>query len=252
MSDAHPLLRASGLSVRYGDFVAVNGASFEVARNEVHALIGPNGAGKTTCFNAITGFVKPSSGELMFDGENIAGLAPWQRARRGLIRSFQISAIFPDLCVLENVVAAVARRKGQTGRMFGARDASGALADEAASYLARVGLAGEAKSRSGALSYGQKRALELATTLAMQPALMLLDEPTAGMTDHDVHRTIDLLASIAQGQTILMVEHNLKVVSRLCHRITVLQRGEVISRGSYEAVSADPRVRAAYLGRAVR
>ena len=250
MTAEAPLLSARGLVVRYGDYVAVNGASFDVRRNEVHALIGPNGAGKSTCFHVISGFVQPSVGEVLFDGRNLVGIASWKRARMGLIRSFQISAIFSEISVLDNVVAAIARREGKTTSLWSKRDASGAFADEAITHLARVGLERDGARQAGLLSYGQKRALEIATTLAMRPSMMRLDGPTAGMTDYDVHKIMDLLASIAGGQTILMVEHNLKVVSSLCHQVTVLQRGEIICSGTYETVSADPNVKAAYLGRA--
>ncbi|MFB9969063.1 ABC transporter ATP-binding protein [Pseudoroseomonas cervicalis] len=229
-------------------FVAVGDVSLKVRRGSIHGLIGPNGAGKTTCFNLLTKFLPPTRGSIRFDGRDITRLKPAEVARLGLVRSFQISAVFPHLSVLENVRVALQRARGgsfdfwRSDRLLQRYDA------RARELLEDVGLAAYAQLPAGQLPYGRKRALEIATTLALDPVMMLLDEPTAGMTAEDVDRIVALVKRVAEGRTVLMVEHNLKVVEGLCDTITVLTRGRVLAEGSYAEVSRNPEVIAAYLG----
>jgi branched-chain amino acid transport system ATP-binding protein len=229
-------------------FVAVNNVNLSVMPGTIHALIGPNGAGKTTCFNLLTKFLQPTRGAIRFEGRDITGLKPAQIARLGLVRSFQISAVFPHLTALENVRLALQRQRGGSYDWWRAEGLLDQYNDKARALLDDVGLSEYHDTPAVLLSYGRKRALEIATTLALEPRMLLLDEPTAGMTHEDVDRIVALVRRIRVGRTILMVEHNLSVVSGLCDRITVLARGQVLAEGDYAAVSANPDVIAAYLG----
>ncbi len=222
--------------------------TLEVREGTIHALIGPNGAGKTTCFNLLTKFLQPTRGRISFKGRDITRLRPAQVARLGLVRSFQISAVFPRLTALENVRLALQRARGSSFDFWRSENALRSFDDRAHELLMNVGLCGFAETTAGQLAYGQKRALEIATTLALDPEMMLLDEPTAGMTHADVDLIVELIRNIRAGRTILMVEHNLSVVQGLCDTITVLTRGRVLAEGDYAAVSCNPEVIAAYLG----
>ncbi len=243
-----PILESAGLTREFRGFVAVNDVSLRVEEGTVHALIGPNGAGKTTCFNLLSGFLPPTRGRIRFAGRDITGLAPAFVARLGLVRSFQISAVFAHLTALENVRVALQRRRGASFDFWRSERALSVFDEEARALLAEVGLEHDAGAPAGQLPYGRKRALEIATTLALSPRMMLLDEPTAGMTHEDVERIVALIRRIRSGRTILMVEHNLSVVEGLSDRITVLTRGRILAEGDYAAVSTHPEVRAAYLG----
>jgi branched-chain amino acid transport system ATP-binding protein len=244
------ILATSGLTRDFRGFVAVNGVDLSVRAGSIHALIGPNGAGKTTCFNLLTKFLQPSRGTIHFRDRDITALRPASVARLGLIRSFQISAVFAHLTVLENVRLALQRARGNSFD-FWRPDAVLRVYDERArALLEDVGLGEWVDVPAVQLPYGRKRALELATTLALDPDMMLLDEPTAGMTHEDVERIVALIRRVRAGRTILMVEHNLSVVEGLCDRITVLARGQVLAEGDYATVSAHPDVIAAYLGSA--
>lgn len=242
------ILETSGLSKEFKGFSAVRGVDLRVRRGHIHALIGPNGAGKTTCFNLLTKFLSPTAGEIRFNGQDITGLSSSKIARLGIVRSFQISAIFPNLTVIENVQMALQQRAGLTLQFWRRLRVLDRLQDRANELLAQVGLEAFAQELAGSLPYGRKRALEIATTLAMDPELMLLDEPTQGMGREDVEMITQLIKRAASSRTVLMVEHNLGVVSRLADCITVLQRGEVLAEGAYEEVSQDERVRTAYMG----
>jgi branched-chain amino acid transport system ATP-binding protein len=242
------ILSATGLTKEFGGFVAVNGVDLAVRRGTIHALIGPNGAGKTTCFNLLTKFLQPTRGSIHYKGEDITARPPADIARLGLVRSFQISAVFPHLTALENVRIALQRRRGDSFDFWRSQKVLSAYDAEAAALLAEVGLAEFAHSWASDLSYGRKRALEIATTLALDPEMLLLDEPMAGMAQADVERISALIKRIAANRTILMVEHNLSVVASLSDRITVLARGQVLAEGDYAQVSADPRVVEAYIG----
>ena len=242
------ILSARGLSKRFAGFTAVNGVDLDVRRGSIHALIGPNGAGKTTCFNLLTKFLQPSSGSITFNGEDITALEPATIARRGIVRSFQISAVFPQLTVVENVRIALQRRRGDSFDFWRPQQVLARFDEEAMRRVDEVGLADWAHAMAGDLSYGRKRALEIATTLALEPEMMLLDEPMAGMAQQDVARISALIRRISANRTSLMVEHNLSVVADLSDRITVLARGEVLAEGTYADVSQDQRVIEAYIG----
>jgi branched-chain amino acid transport system ATP-binding protein len=242
------ILETHGLTREFRGFVAVNGVDLKVRRGAVHALIGPNGAGKTTVFNLLTKFLAPTRGRITYDGADITALKPAQVARRGVVRSFQISAVFPRLTALENVRVALQRPLGTSFRFWQSEASLAALDERAMDLLAAVHLEDVARRTVGELPYGRKRALEIATTLALDPRLMLLDEPMAGMGREDIARMIGLVRRVAAERTVLMVEHNLAAVADLCDRVTVLQRGEILAEGSYAEVSADPRVREAYMG----
>ena len=244
------ILEARGLTKEFKGFVAVNDVNLAVARGTIHALIGPNGAGKTTCFNLLTHFLTPTGGTIIFDGRDITGSRPATIARQGLVRSFQISAVFPHLTVLENVRIALQRKRAHSLDFWRSEKVLRALDPRAHELIDAVGLAQFAHAAAGELPYGRKRALEIATTLALEPAMMLLDEPTAGMTHEDVDRIAALIRKVSKGRTVLMVEHNLSVVSTLSDHITVLARGEVLAQGNYAAVSTNPAVIEAYLGTA--
>jgi branched-chain amino acid transport system ATP-binding protein len=242
------ILETEDLTKEFAGFVAVRGVSLRVRRGSIHALIGPNGAGKTTCFNLLTKFMAPTRGRIVFDGRDITALKPADVAQLGLGRSFQISAVFPHLTVLENVRIALQRRRGASFDFWRSKRILRALDDRAQALIADVGLSPYAKALAVELPYGRKRALEIATTLALDPELMLLDEPMAGMGREDIARISALIKSAAATRTVLMVEHNLSVVSDLCDCITVLTRGQVLAEGDYKTVSANPAVREAYLG----
>ncbi|HUL55959.1 MAG TPA: ABC transporter ATP-binding protein [Usitatibacter sp.] len=244
------ILETRGLTKEFKGFVAVDNVSLTVRRGTIHALIGPNGAGKTTTFNLLTKFLQPTSGTILYNGHDITRERPADVARRGVIRSFQISAVFPNLTVLENVRIALQRSLGTSFHFWKRERTLEALNDRAMALLERVDLGKFARVHAGELAYGRKRTLEIATTLAMEPELMLLDEPTAGMGHEDVHRVKDLIKEVAAGRTVLMVEHNMSVVSGICDKISVLQRGAVLAEGSYAEVSANPQVMEAYMGTA--
>ena len=246
MSDV--ILQTQQLSKEFKGFTAVNKVDLSVQRGSIHALIGPNGAGKTTCFNLLTKFLEPSSGSIHFNGIDITREAPAQIARRGVIRSFQISAVFPQSTLLENVRIGLQRQLGTAYHFWRSESTLDQLNDRAMELLAQVGLRDLADELTVNLPYGRKRALEIATTLAMEPELMLLDEPTQGMGHVDVERVTQLIKQVSAGRTILMVEHNMKVVSTIADRITVLQRGAVLAEGRYEEVSRNPQVMEAYMG----
>jgi branched-chain amino acid transport system ATP-binding protein len=242
------VLQTSGLTKRFSGFTAVDGVSLTVKTGSIHALIGPNGAGKTTCFNLLTKFMQPSAGTIHYRGDDITALKPAEVARRGLVRSFQISAVFGHMTALENVRIALQRQRGASFDFWRSDRVLQRFNDQARALLEDVGLGTFADTPAAALSYGRKRALEIATTLALDPPLMLLDEPTAGMTEQDVARIVELIRRLRKGRTILMVEHNLSVVSGLSDWITVLTRGRVLAEGDYETVSRNPAVITAYLG----
>jgi branched-chain amino acid transport system ATP-binding protein len=248
MSDADIILQTHGLTKSFKGFTAVNDVSLRVRRGSIHALIGPNGAGKTTCFNLLTKFHAPSSGSIHFNGADITALRPAHIARMGVIRSFQISAVFPQLSVLENVRVALQRKLGTAYHFWRGKQSLSKLDGRAMELLDAVGLAGFSHLPTAELAYGRKRALEIATTLAMDPELMLLDEPTQGMGHEDVETVTALIKRVSAGRTVLMVEHNMSVVSSIVDRITVLQRGAILAEGSYDEVSNDPQVKEAYMG----
>jgi branched-chain amino acid transport system ATP-binding protein len=245
-----PILETNGLTREFRGFVAVNGVELRVMAGTIHALIGPNGAGKTTCFNLLTKFLQPTRGSIRFKGRDITGLRPADVARLGLVRSFQISAVFPHFTAMHNVRVALQRARGGSFDFWRSEAVLDGFNGRALSLLDDVGLREFADVPAGQLPYGRKRALEIATTLALDPEMLLLDEPTAGMTHGDVDRTVALIQRIRAGRTILMVEHNLSVVEGLCDTITVLTRGRVLAEGDYAAVSRNPDVIAAYLGTA--
>jgi len=243
------ILSTSGLTKEFAGFTAVNGVDLNVRRGSIHALIGPNGAGKTTCFNLLTKFLAPTRGSIIYNGRNITREKPAEIARLGLVRSFQISAVFPQLSVLTNVRIALQRRKrGDSFDFWRSERSLKELDAEAAALVEAVGLTPFLGLTAGELSYGRKRALEIATTLALDPEMLLLDEPMAGMGREDVDRIAALIRKISAKRTILMVEHNLSVVASLSDRITVLARGQVLAEGDYATVSKDPRVVEAYIG----
>jgi branched-chain amino acid transport system ATP-binding protein len=242
------VLETRQLGKEFKGFVAVNNVSLKVRRGEIHALIGPNGAGKTTFFNLLTKFLTPSSGTILYRGEDITAESSAQTARRGMVRSFQISAVFPHLSVLENVRVALQRNLGTSFFFWRSEKSLNKLNDRAMQLLAEVGLEEFAQVETADLSYGRKRALELATTLALEPDLMLLDEPTQGMGHEDVSRVTKLIKKLSANRTVLMVEHNMKVVSSIADTISVLQRGSVIAEGRYADVSRNPLVVEAYMG----
>jgi branched-chain amino acid transport system ATP-binding protein len=244
------ILRTEGLTKEFMGFVAVSDVTLNVRRGHIHALIGPNGAGKTTCFNLLTKFHAPTRGRIFFNDKDITEKSPAEIALIGMVRSFQISSVFPHLTVLENVRVGLQRRLGVSMHFWKSQKILDALNDEAMGFLEQVGLAEFADKTAVSLPYGRKRALEIATTLGMNPELMLLDEPTQGMGHEDVDRVTQLIKKVSAGRTVLMVEHNMKVVSSIADTITVLQRGAVIASGSYAEVSANPQVMEAYMGSA--
>jgi branched-chain amino acid transport system ATP-binding protein len=247
MSDS-VILETRGLVKEFKGFVAVAGVDLRVQRGQIHALIGPNGAGKTTCFNLLTKFLEPTRGQILFEGVDITKEKPAQIARRGVIRSFQISATFPHLTVIDNVRVALQRQLGVSFQFWRSERVLDSLNGRALELLATVGLQDLADVVTVELPYGRKRALEIATTLAMDPKLMLLDEPTQGMGHEDVELVTQLIKKVAANRTVLMVEHNMNVVSSIADTITVLARGSVIAEGPYETVSRDAQVLQAYMG----
>lgn len=248
--DSDIILETRALTKEFKGFVAVKGVNIKVRRGTIHAIIGPNGAGKTTCFNLLTKFLQPTSGEIFYNGRDITQFAPADVARLGLVRSFQISAVFPHFTVLENVRIALQRKRGGSFDFWRSESLLSQYDEQARALLADVGLLDLQHKQAAELAYGRKRALEIATTLALDPEMILLDEPTAGMTHEDVERISALVKRVAHNKTVLMVEHNLSVVSGLSDTITVLARGEVLAEGDYATVSSDPRVIEAYLGTA--
>jgi branched-chain amino acid transport system ATP-binding protein len=241
-------LEAKHLCKEFKGFTAVNEVNLQVQRGHIHALIGPNGAGKTTCFNLLTKFLAPTSGHILFNGRDITSARPAQIARHGIIRSFQISAVFPHLTVIENVRIGLQRKLGTSFHFWKSEKSLMQLNDRAMELLAQVDLTEFANTITADMPYGRKRALEIATTLAMEPEMMLLDEPTQGMGHEDVHRVTELIKKVSAGRTILMVEHNMSVVAGICDKISVLQRGAVLAEGSYAEVSNNPQVMEAYMG----
>jgi len=245
---AESILETRGLTKEFKGFVAVNNVDLKVQRGHIHALIGPNGAGKTTFFNLLTKFLTPTRGVIIFNGADITHERPAETARRGIVRSFQISAVFPHMTVLENVRAALQRNLGTSFHFWKSESSLHHLHERARELLAEVDLESLADELTVNLPYGRKRALELATTLALEPELMLLDEPTQGMGHEDVDRVTQLIKKVSGGRTILMVEHNMGVVSSIADRITVLQRGAIIADGPYVDVAKNPLVIEAYMG----
>ena len=242
------ILETRNLTKGFKGFIAVNDVNFKVRRGSIHALIGPNGAGKTTFFNLLTKFLTPTSGSIIYNGTDITSMKPEHIADLGVIRSFQISAVFPHLTVLENVRIGLQRKLGTSFHFWKSEKTLSSLNERAVQLLAEVDLEKFADTVTVDLPYGRKRALEIATTLAMEPELMLLDEPTQGMGHEDVHRVTELIKKVSAGRTILMVEHNMSVVSGICDRISVLQRGSLLAEGSYDEVSNNPQVMEAYMG----
>ena len=242
------ILETRNLTKEFKGFTAVSDVNLKVERGHIHALIGPNGAGKTTCFNLLTKFLVPTSGQILFNGKDITAAKPAQIARMGVIRSFQISAVFPHLSVLQNVRIGLQRQLGTSFHFWQSERALNQLNDRAMALLAEVDLTEFADTITVDMPYGRKRALEIATTLAMEPEMMLLDEPTQGMGHEDVHRVTELIKKVSVGRTILMVEHNMSVVSGICDKISVLQRGAMLAEGSYAEVSRNPQVMEAYMG----
>ncbi len=242
------ILRTVSLHKAFRGFVAVKDVSLEIKRGTVHALIGPNGAGKTTFFNRVTKFLDPTGGQIFFNDHDIATTRPADVARLGMVRSFQISAVFPNLTVLDNVCVALQRFRNDGFHFWRSHTTLKSLHERALELIADVGLEDFADEMAIELSYGRRRALEIATTLALDPELLLLDEPTSGMGREDISRTADLIRRVGKNRTIVMVEHNLSVVADLSDRITVLARGEILADGSYEQVSKNPAVVEAYMG----
>jgi branched-chain amino acid transport system ATP-binding protein len=242
------ILETHGLTKEFAGFYAVRDVDLRVRRGSIHALIGPNGAGKTTCFNLLTKFLKPSAGQILYKGQDITALAPADVARLGLVRSFQISAVFPHLSVRENVRVALQRKLGNSFHFWRSDRVLRQLNPRAEELIEWVGLSDFTGTVAGELAYGRKRALEIATTLALEPELLLLDEPMAGLGSEDIERIAALVKRVAADRTVLMVEHNLSVVANLSDRITVLARGEVLAEGVYAEVSRNPAVIEAYVG----
>jgi len=247
MTDEY-ILETRGLTKEFKGFIAVNDVNLKVRRGGIHALIGPNGAGKTTVFNLLTKFLIPSAGTISYKGKDITDEKPAQIARRGIIRSFQISAVFPHLTVLENVRVALQRTIGASFHFWRSERCLEALNGRAMELLGEVGLEEFARTVTVEMPYGRKRALEIATTLALDPELMLLDEPTQGMGHEDVEKVMQLIRKVSANRTILMVEHNMKVVAGISDTITVLARGSVLAEGPYNEVSRNPQVIEAYMG----
>ena len=241
-------LEAKGLTKEFKGFVAVKDVDLKVEKGTIHALIGPNGAGKTTFFNLLTKFLQPTRGTILYEGRDITRMAPAEIARLGIVRSFQISAVFPDLSMLQNVRVALQRKRGESFDFWRSEKSLTRFDDEARRYVDEVGLSEFVGHRAAELPYGRKRALEIAATLALEPEMLLLDEPMAGMGQEDVERISALIRRVASNRTILMVEHNLSVVANLSDRITVLARGEILAEGDYATVSKSPEVIDAYIG----
>ena len=248
MTEQETILEANGLTKEFKGFVAVKNVDLCVRRHTIHALIGPNGAGKTTCFNLLTHFLSPTAGRIHFNGREITGSSPAAIARMGLVRSFQISAVFPHLSVRENVRVALQRKLGNSFYFWRSQKVLDRLDRRALELVESVGLSAFAELPAVELPYGRKRALEIATTLALEPEMMLLDEPMAGLGQEDIKRIAALIRAVAKDRTVLMVEHNMSVVADLSDTITVLARGEVLAEGPYATVSKEPAVIEAYVG----
>jgi branched-chain amino acid transport system ATP-binding protein len=242
------ILETSGLTKQFRGFVAVKDVNLKIRRGTIHALIGPNGAGKSTVFNLLTKFLTPSAGSIHYKGKDITRMRPADIARLGMIRSFQISAVFPHLSVLENVRVALQRRQGTSFQFWRSESTLETLHDRARELIDAVNLTAYLDHAAVELPYGRKRALEIATTLALDPELMLLDEPLAGMGHEDIEHIANLIRRVAAERTVVMVEHNLSVVADLSDTITVLRRGEILAEGPYEVVSRNPQVMEAYMG----
>jgi len=242
------ILQTAGLTKEFAGFTAVRGLDLKVRRGTIHALIGPNGAGKTTVFNLLTKFLEPTTGRIFYDGRDITAMHAPEVARLGMVRSFQISAVFPHLTVRENVRVALQRRLGTSFHFWRSERSLDTLNPRADQLLSAVGLADYREAAAAELPYGRKRALEIATTLALEPEMLLLDEPMAGLGHEDIARISALIRDVAKNRTVLMVEHNLSVVADLSNTITVLTRGRILAEGSYDAVSDNPEVREAYMG----
>lgn len=242
------VLSARGLGKDFAGFTAVNNVNLDLHHAQIHALIGPNGAGKTTVFNLLTKFLQPTRGEITLLGQDITHMKPDRVARMGMVRSFQISAVFPHLTVLENLRVALQRPNGLATQFWKPLSSLKTLDPRADELIAELGLSPWRDRRAADLSYGRKRVLEIATTLALDPQVLLLDEPMAGMGREDVAMVADIIRNVAKTRAVLMVEHNLSVVADICHHVTVLQRGEIIAEGDYATVSQDARVRTAYMG----
>jgi len=242
------ILETKGLTKEFAGFVAVNDVNLQIKRGSIHALIGPNGAGKTTCFNLLTKFLTPSRGQILYKGQDITATKPADIARLGLVRSFQISAVFPHLTSLENVRVALQRQHGDSFDFWRSKSVLNRFNDRARELLEDVGLSAFANTLAVEMPYGRKRALEIATTLALDPEMMLLDEPMAGMGHEDIDKIAALIKRISAKYTIVMVEHNLSVVANLSDKITVLTRGRVLAEGNYADLTKDERVKEAYLG----
>ncbi|MCC2108061.1 MAG: ABC transporter ATP-binding protein [Hyphomicrobiales bacterium] len=242
------VLETEGLTKEFAGFTAVKDVHLRVKRGSIHALIGPNGAGKTTCFNLLTKFLEPTRGRITYNGRDITSTKPADIARMGLVRSFQISAVFPHLTALENVRVALQRQRGNSFDFWRPKSVLNVYNDRARELLDSVGLTEYADTVAVEMPYGRKRALEIATTLALEPDMMLLDEPMAGMGHEDIDKIAALIKRVSANRTILMVEHNLNVVANLSDTITVLTRGQVLAEGDYATVSNNPEVRQAYMG----
>lgn len=248
VSDVPYIVEAKGLTKEFKGFAAVKNVDLKIRRHTIHALIGPNGAGKTTCFNLITKFLEPTRGSIRLNGREITRTKPADVARLGMVRSFQISATFGHLTVLENVRVALQRKLGTSFHFWRSETSLNDLNDRAMALLEEVGLTSYARHLAVELPYGRKRALEIATTLALEPEMLLLDEPTSGMGREDIARTAELIKRVSAKRTVLMVEHNLSVVADLSDAITVLARGEILTEGPYSEVSKNPLVIEAYMG----
>jgi branched-chain amino acid transport system ATP-binding protein len=242
------ILETHGLTKEFAGFFAVRDVSLKVRKGHIHALIGPNGAGKTTCFNLLTKFLQPTAGQILYKGQDITAMKPADVARLGLVRSFQISAVFPHLTALENVRVALQRQHGHSFDFWRSKSVLNRFNPKALELLEDVGLSEFANTPAVEMPYGRKRALEIATTLALDPEMMLLDEPMAGMGHEDIDKISALIKRISEKYTILMVEHNLSVVANLSDIITVLTRGQVLAEGNYTELTKDERVKEAYLG----
>lgn len=244
------LLELANVTRRFGGLVAVDGVTMQVEAGEVRAVIGPNGAGKSTLFNLVTGVLKATAGEVRFDGERLTGLPAHRICQRGISRTFQITALFPEMTARENTRLAAQARHPQRWRPLGGGPVFNAAARQGDAALEQLGLLPVADRRAGLLSHGDQRLLEVAMALAQQPRLLLLDEPTQGLSVEETAQAVETLSGLLSGGglTVLLVEHDMEVVFRLAHKITVLHRGAVIADGSPETVRADPDVQAAYLG----
>jgi branched-chain amino acid transport system ATP-binding protein len=245
---AQVALEARSVSKSFSGFFALDDLSLQIERGEIHAIIGPNGAGKSTFLGVLSGFVKPTSGRVFFNDRDITSLPPSDVARLGIVRSFQINSIFPHMSALENVKVALQARTSLSRHILASRNATAVLDDPARASLAVAGLEADQNTMAGTLPYGKKRALELAIAISQDPTVLLLDEPTAGMGSEDIEPTIELILRVREGRTVVLVEHNLRVVEHLCDRVTVLERGSVLTSGTYGEVRNDPRVIDAYLG----